>query len=63
MADLDMLSFLDMIWESCSVDRVTGRAPHASSAVCTQDSGFFHTTATLVYDMAIELHCLDRVSG
>jgi hypothetical protein len=63
MTDLDMLSFLDVIWESYSADRVTNCTPQTLSVVCTQDGGFFHTTATLVYDMAIELYCLDRVQG
>jgi hypothetical protein len=61
MMDLDMLSFLDVVWESYNADWVADRALQGLSPICTQDSGFFCATTTLVYDMVVELHCSDKV--
>jgi hypothetical protein len=50
-----------MIWEPYIIDKVAACTLRGLSSVWTQDSGFFHTTATLVFDMVVEVHCSDRV--
>jgi hypothetical protein len=63
MANLDMLSFLDVVWESYNADRVADCAPWGLPAIHTWDRGFFHMTTALVYDMVVELPCTDIVEA
>ena len=51
----------DIVWEPYSPSAIATRAPLGISSVCTQDQGIWMTTAALVYDIAVEAHCLDRV--
>ena len=49
------------MWEPYTAVATSCRAPHGLSIICTQDSALFLTMVTLVYDIAVEPHCPDRV--
>jgi hypothetical protein len=49
MTYLHMVSFDNVVWESYI------------ATICTWDSGYFFTTAPLVYDMTLEVYCPVRV--
>ena len=51
----------DIVWEPYSPSAIAIRAPLGISLVCTQDQGLWMTTAALVYDVAVQAHCPDRV--
>jgi hypothetical protein len=61
IAELDRLTPDDVIWEPYSDAAVWSRAPHGLSAQCAVSPGLWKTTAVLVYDVAVEPHCPDRV--
>jgi hypothetical protein len=56
-----MLTFYDVVWESYNADKVVARTPQGFPATCTLDNGYFHMIAGLVYRMAVDAHCSDRV--
>jgi len=51
----------DIVWEHYSPSAIAARATLGISSVCTQDQVLWMTTAALVYDVAVEAHCPDRV--
>jgi hypothetical protein len=57
----DMLNYLDFIWEPYIVERLVNCVVEGLSICCTQDSVYFQTIASLVYNMTVELNCPDRV--
>ena len=57
----DRLTLKDIVWEPYRPSAIATRAPFGISSVCTQDQGLWMITATLVYDVAVEAHCPDRV--
>src|SRR6266540_3955662 len=59
--ELDRLSPDDVVWELYSVAVVTSRAPLGLSSLCTENQGLWMTTAAMVFDIAVEPHCPDRV--
>jgi len=59
--ELDQLSPDDVMWEPYSVAVVASRAPLDLSSVCTDNQGLWTTTAAMVFDIAVEPHCPDRV--
>jgi len=61
VAEFDRLTPEDIVWEPYSPSAIAARAPLGISSVCTQDKGLWMTTAALVYDVAVEAHCPDRV--
>ena len=61
VAALDRLTSEDIVWEPYRPSAITTRAPLGISSVCTQDQGLWMTIAVLVYDVAVEAHCPDRV--
>jgi len=61
VAEFDRLTPEDIVWEPYSPSAIAARAPLGISSVCTQDQGLWMTTTALVYDVAVEAHCPDRV--
>ena len=61
LRELDHLSLDDVLWEPYTVARVQSRAPRGLAPLCYQGQGLWMTTATLVYDIAIEPHMPHRV--
>ena len=59
--ELDRLPPDDVVWEPYSVGAVASRAPLDLSSACTKNQGLWMTTTAMVFDIAVELHCLDRV--
>ena len=59
--ELDQLSLDDVVWEPYSVAAVASRAPLSLSSLCTDNQGLWMTTAALVFDIAVEPYCPDRV--
>ena len=59
--ELDMLTPEDVVWEPYSPDAVATRAPGGLSSHCSANAGMWLTTAVLVYDVAVEAHCPQRV--
>ena len=59
--ELDQLSPDDVVWEPYSVAAVASRAPLSLSSVCTDNQGLWMTTTAMVFDIAVEPHCPDRV--
>src|SRR6266498_3455132 len=59
--ELDQLSPNDVVWELYSVAAVASRAPLGLSSLCTDNQSLWMTTAALVFDIAVEPHCPDRV--
>ena len=59
--ELDMLTPEDVVWEPYSPDAVATRAPGGLSSHCSANAGMWLTTAVLVYDIAVEAHCPQRV--
>ena len=59
--DFDQLSPDDVVWEPYSVGAVASRAPLGLFSACTENQGLWMTTAAMVYDIAVEPHCPDRV--
>ena len=48
-------------WEPYSVGAMASRAPLGLSSACTENQGLWMTTAAIVFDIAVEPHCPDRV--
>jgi hypothetical protein len=59
--ELDRLSPDDVVWEPYLLARVQIRATRGLAPLCYESQGLWLTTATLVYDIAIEPHMPDRV--
>ena len=59
--ELDQLSPDDVVWEPYSVTAVASRAPHGLFSLCIKNQGMWMTTAAMVFDIAVEPHCPDRV--
>ena len=61
VSELDMLTPEDVIWEPYTPEAVARRAPLGLSPHCSANAGMWLTTAVLVYDIAVEVHCPHRV--
>ena len=59
--ELDRLSPHDVVWEPYTIARVQSRAPRGLASPCYEGVGLWLTTASLLYDIAIEPHMSDRV--
>lgn len=62
VTDLDGMTEDDFIWQPYTPTAVAARAPFGLSVICTADEHLFLTTSALVYDIAVEAHCPDRVA-
>jgi len=58
--EIDLL-VTDVVWEPYTCEKVFDRAPYGIAMICTRDADLFQTPAVLVYDIAVEAHCPDRV--
>ena len=56
-----MLTPEDVVWEPYSPDAVATRAPGGLSLHCSTNVGMWLTTVVLAYDIAVEVHCPQRV--
>ncbi|WVZ95908.1 hypothetical protein U9M48_041614 [Paspalum notatum var. saurae] len=61
VVELDRLVAHDVIWEPYSPAAVASLAPYGLSSWCTPDVALCYTRASLVYDIYIEAHSVDRV--
>jgi hypothetical protein len=57
----DLLNYLNFIWNPYNMERVAECTSESLVTGHTQASVYFLTTTTLVYDMAVEVHCPKRV--
>ena len=61
VSELDMLTPEDVIWEPYIPEAVARRAPLGLSPHFSANAGMWITTVVLVYDIAVEAHCLHRI--
>src|SRR5438105_10627958 len=59
--ELNQLLPDDVVWEPYSAVAMASRAPHDLSSLCTKNQGMWMTMAAMVFDIAVEPHCPDRV--
>ena len=59
--ELDRLSLDDMVWEPYNIAAVANCTPLDLSSLCTENQGLWMTAVAMVFDIAIEPHCPDRV--
>ena len=59
--EFDRLQPDDVVWEPYTVAAVASRAPLGLSTACTENQGLWMMMSAMVYDIAIEPHCPDRV--
>ena len=63
VSELNMLTLEDVVWEPYSAEVVVSRAPLGLPSHCSTNAGLGVTEAVLVYDIAVEAHCSQRVMG
>jgi len=56
-----MLTLEDVVWEPYSTEAVGSHAPLGLSSHCFANAGLGLTEAVLIYDIAVEAHCTQRV--
>jgi len=61
VSEFDRLQPDDVVWEPYTLAAVASRAPLGLSSACTENQGLWMTMSAMVYDIAIEPHCPDRV--
>src|SRR5438105_8947427 len=61
VSEFDRLQPDDMAWGLYTVAAVASRAPLGLSSTCTENQGLWMMISAMVYDIAIEPHCPDRV--
>ena len=59
--EFDRLQPDDVVWEPYTLAAVASQAPLRLSSACTENQGLWMMMSAMVYDIAIEPHCPDRV--